>query len=85
MEHWDSYDYPEENPIVRIFFDGKEKGRPVTAWICKFGRTAIPPRVGVEETHSVDSDDEVQAKIIMNAHADKLIKRDKLKSVLMDS
>lgn len=85
MEYWNSYDYPENKPIVRIFFDRKEKGRPVTAWICKFGRTAIPPRVGVEEAHSVDSDNEEKAKSIMNAYAEKLIERDKLKSVLLGS
>lgn len=78
MAYWDSYDYPEHEPKVKISF-GPQRDRPPTiAWIGRLDHDIQPPRVGVEEEFAGPWDDEEHAREQMNAHADAFIDRKKL-------
>lgn len=81
MKYWDSYEYPEGDPKVRVVFGPQSKGAPVIAWIGRYGATFVPPDAGVEAEFSLDCDNEDEARKVMNAHADKFIRDHDLKSV----
>lgn len=84
MNYWDSYDYPEHDPKVRIIFGSQRTGAPVVAWLGLYGKTVVPPKVNVEAEYSLDCSDELQARAVMNAHADQFIKERNLQSVLLN-
>ena len=84
MRHWDSYNYPEDDPKVKIIFGPQQHGAPVIAWIGLYGTTVIPPKVNVKEQFSLRCTDEAEARKVMNAHADEFIKQNKLVSVLLN-
>ncbi|MET0950219.1 MAG: hypothetical protein ABWY17_17215 [Pseudomonas sp.] len=84
MKYWDSYDYPEGDPKVRIIFGPQQHGAPVIAWLGLYGKTVVPPKVNVEAEYSLSCTDEDEARKEMNARAEEFIKEQKLVSVLLN-
>ncbi|EKT4561850.1 hypothetical protein QEM42_003044 [Pseudomonas putida] len=82
MNYWDSYDYPEGDPKVRITFGAQHAGTPVVAWLGLYGKTVVPPKVNVEAEYSIHTTDEAEARRIMNAHADDFIRERNIGSVV---
>jgi hypothetical protein len=65
-------------------FGSQRTGAPVVAWLGLYGKTVVPPKVNVEAEYSLDCSDELQARVVMNAHADQFIKERNLQSVLLN-
>jgi len=78
MAYWESYEYPEDAPKVKISFGPQRVGPPTIAWIGRLDKAVEPPRVGIEEEFSGPWNDEEHARQQMNAHADAFIARKKL-------
>ena len=48
MAYWESYEYPEDAPKVKISFGPQRVGPPTIAWIGRLDKAVEPPRVGIE-------------------------------------
>lgn len=84
MNYWDSYDYPEGDPKVRITFGAQQSGSPIVAWLGIYGKTVVPPKVNVEAEYSIYTTDKAEARRIMNAYADDFIRERNLGSVVVN-
>ncbi|WP_314355690.1 hypothetical protein [Pseudomonas rhodesiae] len=80
MAHWDSYDYPQDSPKVKITFGPQREGHPVVAFLGKLEQPEQPGPMNpayLEEVKGPWASEE-EARTALNLRAEQLIHHRKL-------